>query len=869
MTTGKLIIMRFFASCFCFFLAATVVSAQEPVRFARERFNALPKERPPLAIAYSPEWITTEPAAVSPENGEIVVKKGAKAPVIDFRAPINAADYNVLRVTMRVSEGARCQLTWQGQIETEPAKLPGIKLPLLPGDAWQDYVFLLDGIYPECWMGTMSRFRLKLSDVPADVAIRAMAFEYAPPSVPLRVELANVSLETLLGGQEPFKLTPPAGAVFEVYAGMAARSWKAYASNGARFRCMISEGGGAETVAAEAALTPATDESHRKWVPMTVDLAPYAGKEITLRLAVHGLEEPAGDFTCWGAPTLYVKTAAGAATPVVLISSDTMRADHLGCYGYGRATSPAIDAFAADAVLYERAIVQDSWTLPSHMSMLTGLYPKTHNVTQRSNLAAQHRTLAEWLSARGYVTAAFTGITWWLESWRGFARGFDIYNAPTPYRPIQQTNALVSSWLDAHPVEKLFLFFHDYDLHGKSEELGHTLPYAPNDPKFLQFSKEFNPPPALIPEGSKTVATEFLMDVNSKKAALTDVQRAYVTALYDDCYLQVNEGLERLFADLKQRGLYDRALIIVTADHGESFGEHGRYLHEEAYESCSHVPLIIRYPGGRFSGTRVADVVQGVDLFATIADVLGMALDVPTDGQSLLALLEKRAEPRPYAFTCRHNVEAVRSVAWKHMRTRGGKRVEFYDMANDPGETKNRAEENLPEMAPLQQESDTFYARDPGGWHIRMVSGEQPLELEVVLTTTDTFESAEFTEFFKSKGFSTSNNGKRMSGAFKLEAKQARELVVKTLDAAAEVTVTIKSAQSFAALPGAGAPENTSNWSLRCTPTEASFATAPDMAGAAKPAVGVWHVPQKSKGDAAKELTEQDKEELKALGYLN
>lgn len=860
--------MRFCVSVFCLFMA-TMASAQEPVRFARERFQAMPKERPPLAVAYSPEWATTVPVEKAGENGEITLNKGEKPPLIDFQLPVNAAEYNVLRVTMRVTGGARCQLVWQGDVETEPAKLPGIKLPLLPGDDYHEYAFLLDSVSPECWMGAMTRFRLTLSNEPADVAIRAMTFEYAAPSVPMRVELANVSLEALLGTQEPFKMTPPEGAVFEVYAGMAARAWKAYQSDGARFQCLVSEAGGTETAAAELTLTPAANEAHRQWTPMTVDLAPYAGKEIAIRLAVDGLESGAGDFACWGAPAMYVAGGPGKATPVVLISCDTMRADHLGCYGYARPTSPVIDAFAADAVLYEHAIVQDSWTLPSHMSMLTGLYPKTHNVSQRSNLAAQHRTLAEWLSARGYVTAGFTSITWWLESWRGFGRGFDVYSAPSPYRPIQQTNATAFAWLDGHAAEKLFLFLHNYDLHGKSQALGQTLPYTPDDPQFLQFSKAFNPPPALIPEGSKTVATEFLMDVNGQKAALTDVQREYVVALYDDCYLQVDAGIEELFADLKKRGLYERALIILTADHGESFGEHGAYLHEEAYETCSHVPLIIRYPGGRYAGTRVADVVQGVDLFATIADVLGMPLDIQTDGQSLLALLEKRAEPRQYAYTRRHNVEAVRSQAWKHMRTQDRKREEFYDMANDPGEMKNRATENLPELPPFQQESDTFYARDPGGWHLRIVSGEQPLELDITLTTADEFESADFVQFTRSKGFSISNGGKQLSGMFKLGPKQARELVIKMLNPAAEATATFKSVQPFTACPGAGAAESTTVWTLRLTPNEKGLATAPDMANAAKPAVAAWHVPQKSKGGAAKEMSEQDKDELKALGYLN
>ncbi len=272
--------------------------------------------------------------------------------------------------------------------------------------------------------------------------------------------------------------------------------------------------------------------------------------------------------------------------PVVIVCIDTLRADRLPAYGYAKIQTPAIEALRADGVLFEQAWAHSPLTLPSHASILTGRLPFEHGV--RDNLGFTLKpgeaTLAEMLKSRGYSTGGFVSA-YVLRAETGIGRGFDTYDARLPasspevaigevQRDGAETVAAAAAWLASQPSSKLFVFLHLYEPH---------TPYAPPE-RFRQYEP------------------------------------------YDGEVAYSDELVGRLVSALKQKGLYEPALIVLLSDHGEGLGDHGEQEHGLfLYRETTHVPLIVKLPGQRESGRRVGAPVQHIDLVPTILDAVGAA----------------------------------------------------------------------------------------------------------------------------------------------------------------------------------------------------------------------------------------------------
>ena len=333
---------------------------------------------------------------------------------------------------------------------------------------------------------------------------------------------------------------------------------------------------------------------------------------------------------------------------MLLISIDTLRADHLGCYGYGRETSPHLDRLAAEGVRFQRALAPTPWTLPSHGAMLSGVDPYLLGLTaQWRQIPPQAPMLAEVLQRRGYRTAAFVDSTprGFVGGRRGFDRGFERFqHAPhgpveTPRYDIAATVGAALAWLDGRSAageeEPFFLFLHSRSVHA-----------IPTDEpcRDARCSPYFAPPPwgerflpqqvsaAIWDNGDGRRGQDYLWWLNEEISAdgaptpaLPPRRLEELIALYDGAIAYTDHHLGRLFEGLEARGLRQDTWIVVTSDHGEAFLEHRLLMHQEVYDPTLRVPLLVSPPGGRNGGEVVTSTVALEDVAVTL-----MAASVPS-----------------------------------------------------------------------------------------------------------------------------------------------------------------------------------------------------------------------------------------------
>jgi tetratricopeptide (TPR) repeat protein len=363
-----------------------------------------------------------------------------------------------------------------------------------------------------------------------------------------------------------------------------------------------------------------------------------------------------------GAAALWWRGSAArsAEGPIVFISLDTLRADHLPVYGYRGVQTPAIDALARDGVVFERAYAHAPQTLPSHASILSGRLPFETGVRDNIGfiLKPDVPLLPELLRGGGYATGGAVS-SFVLRRETGIARGFDFYDSlmpeAAPDKPIGQierrgedTLAVATGWMEGLPSPRFFLFFHLYEPHK---------PYAP---------------PA----------------------------RFAAYAPYDGEIAWSDENVGSLVAWLKARGLYDAATIVLFSDHGEGLGdhgeqEHGLFLYDETIRSA----LIVKLPRGRRAGQRVSVPVQHIDLVPTVLDFAGIQRPAGLRGRSLRALLERGEDDTGGAGFYAEALYGRYHYGWSDLyaltdarfRFIKAPRAELYDLESDPGERRNVA----------------------------------------------------------------------------------------------------------------------------------------------------------------------------------
>lgn len=378
----------------------------------------------------------------------------------------------------------------------------------------------------------------------------------------------------------------------------------------------------------------------------------------------------------------------------VLISIDTLRADHLGAYGYARATSPNLDALARQSILFERASSVSYHTAESHMAVFTSLYPSVHGVQNASSaeqaapLPATIPTFVETLRSHGFHTVGFhAGGN--VSPTYGFGRGFESYRwTDSDVKPAVEWVEQEAQKIDG----RFFLFYHTYRPHD---------PYLPRPPLDSMWEADYQGTVlGNAAEFAKRLARpdDFaerrnLFWSNVRRDRPEDIRK--VVALYDGEIRQVDEEVGRL---LDAIGRLDRRVVVyLMSDHGEEFLEHGHFLHDQVYDELLHVPWMIRLPGGRVA-MRVAQPVSLLDLAPTLLEMLGIEVPTGIQGRSVVPTLDERQEA-PRAAIYAEKVATVNPAtgapsSLKRALTRDklklillpDGRSELYDLAADPGE---------------------------------------------------------------------------------------------------------------------------------------------------------------------------------------
>ncbi|RMH18267.1 MAG: hypothetical protein D6696_13415 [Acidobacteria bacterium] len=376
-----------------------------------------------------------------------------------------------------------------------------------------------------------------------------------------------------------------------------------------------------------------------------------------------------------------------ASRPDVLVYLiDTLRADHLGCYGYPRPTSPQIDALAAEAALFEHAIAQSSWTKASVASIFTGRWPLAHGANLRTDaLAAAAQTLAETLHHHGYATAGFVtnpNVT----SAFGFDQGFERYHYLGETASAAEVNAAALAWLDARPPDArpFFLYLHTLE------------PHAP-----------YRPPAAfrerLAPQVPAALAAEPDAVLDAMQAGRRPVEGVLVDhlrALYDAEIAANDDAFGALRRAFETRGRWRDLLLVLASDHGEEFYEHGNFQHGRTlHRESLEVPLIVKLPGPPVR-RRIGERVQHVDLLPTILDAAGLPPTAGSEGRSLLPLLRGAAPgPSRPTFAYLHLDGPARAAIYDRgfkllqQLAGGGELIhrQLYDLAGDRQERRDLA----------------------------------------------------------------------------------------------------------------------------------------------------------------------------------
>jgi len=399
------------------------------------------------------------------------------------------------------------------------------------------------------------------------------------------------------------------------------------------------------------------------------------------------------------------RTLASSHRPnVILITIDTLRRDHVSCYGQGHQTTPFLDRLATQAVRFDRAYSTSSWTVPSVVSMLTSLYSMTHGVRygyvattgqvlEQPILGADLELLPEILHDHGYQTFGVTANEH-LRGKQGFARGFDRYtcvgfeSGVALEEPLREIRARIDS---SRPY---FLWVHYFDPH---------MPYDSNRPELLGYLDGVPKvdADALGRVQSLASSEEFqALDLRDNPDAV-----AYARASYDSDVRLADSFVEDLF-DLFEIDPDD--LVLVTSDHGEEFYEHHAFGHGHAlFEELLRIPLIVRLPGSRHAGRVVGERVSLIDVLPTILDVAGIEPPSPIHGSSMLPLLESGGGEDHVVYASTAKVDEVRAVmvgSLKMIQPVGyPEQAMLFDLEQDPGEQRNVADERPEELRELRR----------------------------------------------------------------------------------------------------------------------------------------------------------------------
>lgn len=556
--------------------------------------------------------------------------------------------------------------------------------------------------------------------IQSDFALSGYEQKVNPDNLKKKLVLENLSLNALLApplSRYEFDVKIPENAILEFGMGIFAYQ-ESQENQSAQFK-IIAEHAGEKKVLFEKRVALEPQLLRDQIGHEQIDLSSFANKKLKLTFLTEEdsqAENPDGattSFAFWANPIIYRPNQDQV--NVILISLDTLRADHVGCYGYSRPTSPALDELAKDSALFLNTYSQSPWTLPSHMSMLYSLNSASHQVYFNDQKVDESLpSLATYLKDQGYITFGFTGGGY-VSSIYGFAKGFDWYDEPVGGRkaPLGMDEAermfeFTSDWLGKNKDKPFFLFLHTFQIHG---------PYASPSPWNEMFLDEN--------AGWTKLALRNFLDNQGEDYPFTAEEKANIVALYDGEIRYTDDVLiGPLVARLKELGIYDNTLLIITSDHGEEFDEHGGWLHgRTVYDELIRIPLVIKFPDSAYKGQQIDSMCRLIDIMPTALEAAGIKYDKNSiEGKSLSSFLKgsenedrvfisdlaHKNVPEPCPALIATNKNRLKFIIQKSKD--GVKSIEAYDLNRDSHERNDIFKRTQSLRQEIMKELDVYYA---------------------------------------------------------------------------------------------------------------------------------------------------------------
>jgi arylsulfatase A-like enzyme len=674
---------------------------------------------------------------------------------------------------------------------------------------------------------------------------------------PLRIhEVQNRALPAGPPSRWSFTVDVPRGARFQARLAIPDRF---YDRPGVEF-VLKARRGDREEVVFSRLVDPLARAEDRGFLPVDVDLARHAGKGVALTLETRGFEDARDPWrAAWAAPAL---TGTAPAPLVVVYLVDTLRADHTGPYGYRRKTTPELDAFAQEAVVFEQAVATASWTKPAVASLLTSLLPGQHGAVQlRDTLDAGHLTLPEMLKAKGFATgAAIANSVIYLPE-AGFDQGFDyfegLWGADGRPSKIVEAGPVVDAalrFVDSRRGLPAFLYMHTMDPH---------VPYTPPPP----FDRAYEPFPV---EGhpAQDPRTDFKEPLDRER----------MIAQYDGEIAYGDREFGRFVRGLKARGLYDRALVVFLADHGEEFQDHGQWLHgRSVFDELVRVPLLVKFPEGAHAGRRVASQVQVLDVLPTVLTSLG--LPVPpapaVGGRPLQAALLGEPAERPAVSEISHRgivAHGIRTARDKYVRRFSPESDELYfDLLKDPQERTSALARDPERVRALRARGEQAMTANPFRYVLRAAGAA---DYALTFSSSGWIEAAEGTGLGPGEGIELADDRRSVLARLRPRPGAPREIAFNLRPRGVPITLAgTRDGRPLRAddvrLGQAGFHPPEVPFRLPQLEAEGDEGRRPGLLAAAddaRPGLAVWLVMEKGRTEMA--MDQETCERMKALGYV-
>jgi arylsulfatase A-like enzyme len=602
---------------------------------------------------------------------------------------------------------------------------------------------------------------------------------------------------------------------------------------------------GQRSLKASDALVPLLTERWRGdggWSERRLAFGSTSGAEAELEISIEG---PAATVAL-GDPEILGRPDADKPN-VILYVIDCLRADHVGSYGYPRPTTPAIDRLARDGVVFESVHACASWTKPAVGCLFTSLYPVYHGAqTIDDVLDPGNLTLAEAFRSAGYTTAAWVANPFVSANPFGLTRGFGRVVQTLDKPPKVNINDLpadaaditrgVLPWLRENRGQRFFLYLHSLDLHAEYRR---------------------RPPFDRVFVSRERTGAERQVD------------------LYDNELAYNDRELGRLVEALKREGLYDRTLVVVTADHGEEFGEHGFTRHGHTlFEALLHVPLVVKLPGSTHAGARIGALSSSLDIAPTLLDAAGLARPASFQGRSLRPSLAGIASPDRRAvfaeqLSPKEVLYAARDERYKYIYQlvpEPGERL--FDLSSDPEELHDLLPA-IPKAAEgLLTELLEFMQIGQAGLHVSVSSADPAVRFRIEASTGGAFGDVQRFALAAGETLAVAPDRKKLDYSF-TAGSLTRHLVVRTEPVGAEVRLAVSSAGRPVAVAAGGDGRVRAERPFVARPAElqVSLTQAAALMKTGDPGVRVWYVAAPAAGRKAS-IDPELEQKLKALGYI-